>query len=164
MYTIWFVFKKDDREYVSNIIKKVSIQYKSQVFVPHITAYGLVDVDLHVLNEIVTDSIKGEKAFIVEKSNLSYSNEFWKTLFVEFTLNTHLENINKKLTESLDSFSKYEFKPHMSLIYKKMSQDEQKKIVNIINVKKTFKVTEVWIQQFSKNIKKWKIVNKYVLE
>ena len=46
-----FVFKKDDREYVSNIIKKVSIQYKSQVFVPHITAYGLVDVDLHVLNE-----------------------------------------------------------------------------------------------------------------
>ena len=164
MYAIWFVFEKNDTEYFSNIIKELSIKYNSQAFAPHITAYGLVDVDLDMLDKIVTDSIKGEKSFIIEKNNISYSDIFWKTLFVEFQQNIQLDRINKKLTKSLESFSKYEFKPHVSLIYKKMNQDEQKKIADSLRVKENFKVTGMWIQQFHEDMDKWKIVHKYDLK
>jgi len=93
-----------------------------------------------------------------------FSDNFWKTLFVEFYPNKQFERINKKLTESLGSYRKYEFKPHVSLIYKKMSKDEQKKLADGIVIKENFKITGMWIQQFSDDIEKWEIVSKYDLD
>ena len=84
-------------------------------------------------------------------------------MFVEFCINKQFERINKKLTESLDLYRKYEFKPHVSLIYKKMNQDEQKKLADTIVIKENFKVTGIQIRQFSENIEKWEIVCKYDL-
>ena len=164
MYAIWLVFEKNDTFYFSNIIKELSTQYNSQVFEPHITAYGLIDVDLDELDKIVADSIQGEKQFVVEKSKVLYSDDFWKTLFVEFKPNIQFERISKKLTKSLELFSKYEFKPHVSLIYKKMNQDEQKKLSSSMNIKEHFKITGMLIQQFNEDIEKWKIVRKYVFD
>jgi len=163
MYAIWFVLEKNDTEYFTNIINELSTKYDAQPFKPHITAYGLVDVDLEELDKIVENSIKGEKQFVIEKSNVSYSDVFWKTLFVEFQPSLQLERINKKITESLESFTQYEFIPHVSLIYKKMNESEQKKLADSIQIKEKFTVTAMWIQQFHEDIDKWKIVRKYEL-
>jgi len=163
MYAIWFVFEKNDTEYFANIIKELSVKYNSQSFKPHITAYGLVEIDLNELDKIVTNCIQGEKQFVIEKSNVSYSNVFWKTLFVEFKPNEQLMRISRKLTESLESHSKYEFIPHVSLIYKKMNPEEQKELANSIVIKEHFKITGMVIQQFHENIEKWKVVRKYEL-
>jgi len=163
MYAIWFVLEKNDTEYFANIIDTLSAKYNAQPFKPHITAYGLVDVPLEELDKIVAKSIQGEKQFVIEKNNVSYSDVFWKTLFVEFQPNVQLERINKKLTESLESFTQYEFIPHVSLIYKKMNESEQKKLANSIQIKEKFQVTAMWIQQFHDDIDKWKIVRKYEL-
>ena len=163
MFAIWFVFEKEDSKYLLQKIKELSIQYNCSVFVPHITAYGLIDADLNVVDKIVSDSIKGEKSIIVEKNSISYSNNFWKALFIEICPNDQLKRINKRLTESLISFSKYEFKPHVSLIYKEMNLDEKEKLVNTLHIKNSFKITGVCIQQFSEDIEKWKIVREYVL-
>ena len=161
MYAIWFMLEKNDTEYFEEIIDELSSKYNSQSFKAHITAYGLVDVDLDELDKIVSKSIQGEKQFEIEKSGVSYSDVFWKTLFVEFQPNPQLERINKKLTEYLKSFTKYEFIPHMSLIYKKMNSDEQKKLAHTIDIKDHFNVTGMVIQKFHEDIEKWKIVKKY---
>ena len=161
MYAIWFVFEKNDAEYLSNIINELSSKYDSQPFKPHITAYGLVDIELDKLDKIVANSIQDEKQFVLEKSNVSYSDVFWKTLFVEFQPNEQINRINKKLTDSLESFSKYEFIPHASLIYKKMDFEEQKKLARSVDIKKHFKVNGMAIQQFHKDLEKWKIVRNY---
>jgi len=161
MFAVWFVFEKNDTGYFSNIIKELSTKYNSPAFTPHITAYGLVDIDLDVLDKIVTNSIQDERQFVVKKSIISYSDVFWKTLFVEFLPHKQLDRINKKLADSLESFSKYDFKPHASLIYKKMNRDEQKKLADSISIKEDFKVTGMWIQQFHEDMDKWKIVRKY---
>ena len=163
MYAIWFVFEKNDAEYFSNIINDLSRKYNSQPFKPHITAYGLVDIDLDKLDKIVANSTQEEKKFVLEKSNVSYSDIFWKTLFVEFKPNAQIKRINKKLTDSLESFSKYEFISHTSLIYKKMNPEEQKKLASSIDVKKYFKVNGMAIQQFHEDLEKWKIVRNYEL-
>ena len=163
MYAIWFVFEKNDAEYLSNIINELSSKYDSQPFKPHITAYGLVDIELDKLDKIVANSIQDEKQFVLEKSNVSYSDVFWKTLFVEFQPNEQINRINKKLTDSLESFSKYEFIPHASLIYKKMNPDEQEKLACSIDIKKYFKVNGMAILQFHEDLEKWKIVRNYEL-
>lgn len=72
--------------------------------------------------------------------------------------------INDRLTKSLGSFGKYEFKPHAGLIYKKMNPDQKKKLAESLNVKNRFKINGICIQQFSEDISKWTIVRQYNLD
>jgi len=164
MFAVWFVFDKENNKYLSDIIKHLSIKYHSSNFIPHITAYGLVDVELDVMDKIVANSMKNEKSFIVEKTNISYSDDFWKTLFIEIYPNDQLTIISKRLTKSLMSFGKYELKPHVSLVYKEMNLNEKKKLVKTLNIKNSFKISGMCIVQFSEDIEKWKIVREYILD
>jgi len=164
MFAVWFIFENDDQKHLSQIIKKLSMQYDAPVFLPHITAYGLVDTRLDTLDKIVSNSIKGEKPFTVEKKSISYSDDFWKAIFVEIHPNKELVRINDRLTKSLGSFGKYEIKPHASLIYKEMNPDQKKKLAESLDVKNRFKINGICIQQFSEDISKWMIVRQYNLD
>lgn len=163
MFAVWFTFEKNDELYLSEIISALSKKYNAPVFLPHITVYGLVDIKIDELDRLVLESIKGEKSFRVEKNTISHSDNFWKTLFVELIPNEHLTRINKRLEKSLEMFSSYEFKPHTSLIYKKMTINEREKMTKSIDVKNSFLVNGMCIQEFSEDISKWKIISKYDL-
>ena len=164
MYATWFVFSEDDTKYLSNLIQELSKKYHSQIFKPHITAYGLVDISLEKLDKIVSDSVVGQKQISLKKSKLDYSDVFWKTLFVEFLPDESLNRINNELTKSLESFAKYEFIPHASLIYQKMNQDEQKRLANTLDIQENFEIIGMCIQEFSEDITKWKIVRQYFFD
>ena len=164
MYATWFVFSEHDTKYLSNLIQELSSKYDSQIFKPHITAYGLVDISLEKLDQIVSDSVVGQKQISLKKSKLDYSDVFWKTLFVEFLPDESLNRINNELTKSLESFSKYEFIPHASLIYQKMNPQEQKRLADTLEIQENFKITGMCIQEFSEDIAKWKIVRQYLFE
>ena len=161
MFAIWFVFENEDNRYLSQIIKKLTISYDASVFTPHITACGLIDIKIETIDKIVTDCIIEETSFIVEKNSISYSDDFWKTIFIEIKRNENLMRISKKLINSSYSFQKYEFNPHVSLIYKKINQKRQKEIVDNLRIKKKFKINGMCILEFSENINEWKIVRKY---
>ena len=163
MYAIWFLFEKNDQEYFSQIISKLSNQYGSPIFTPHVTVYGLIDTELEELDEIILDSINGIHSFNIEKNILSFSDDFWKTLFVEFNSNDEMQEINKNLTQHLSKFAKYELKPHASLIYKEMSTEEKQRLSDTLEIKNSFKITGIGIQLFSERIDEWKIVREHQL-
>ena len=163
MYAIWFLFEKNDQEYFSQIISKLSNQYGSQFFTPNVTVYGLVDTSLEVLDEIILDSINGIKSFNIEKNILSFSDDFWKTLFVEFNSNDEMQEINKNLTQHLSKFATYELRPHASLIYKEMLTEEKQRLSDTLEIKNSFKITGIAIQLFSERIDEWKIVREHQL-
>ncbi len=163
MYAIWFLFEKNDKEYFSQIISKLSNQYGSPIFTPHVTVYGLIDTELEELDEIILDSINGIHSFNIEKNILSFSDDFWKTLFVEFNSNDEMQEINKNLTQHLSKFARYELKPHLSLIYKEMSTEEKQRLSDTLEIKNSFKITGIGIQLFSERIDEWKIVREHQL-
>ena len=84
-------------------------------------------------------------------------------MFVGIKLNKNLNRISKILSKDLEKYEKYKFKPHISLIYKQMSQYEKQELVNKIQIKNDFKISGIGIQKFSENINEWKIVRKYEL-
>jgi 2'-5' RNA ligase len=163
MFAVWFLFGKEDTRYLEHIIKDLAAQYDSPFFMPHMTVYGLVDSNLETLDNLILESINGVKPFLVEKNSISYSDDFWKTLFIEIKQNLHLNNINEKLKNGLSKLSNYEFSPHISVIYKKMTENEQKFVAQNINVKNDFLVSKIVIHEFSNNVEDWKIVKEYDL-
>ena len=163
MYAIWLLFEKNDNKYLSKIIKNLSEKYDAPQFLPHITTYGIVDAELTTIEKAVRGSINNLKPFVVNKLGEGYSDYFWETLFIEIKPNYELNLINTRLSDRLSRYTNYEFLPHISLVYKKMSSSEKKKIISNMNIKNEFTIASIAIQQFSENVGEWKIVKDFKL-
>ena len=161
MFAVWYLFDKDDEDYLFEIITNLAKNYNAHSFIPHITAYGLINIDLKILDNEILETIQKIKSFSVETNTINFSDDFWKTLFVEILPNKHLVEINNNITKNLFQFCKYEFLPHISLLYKNIEKNQQQFLAESLDVKKNFKIIGMGIQQFSENIKEWKLVRRY---
>lgn len=52
---------------------------------------------------------------------IDQSDEFIKTLFVQFAMNAELRKINGIIRDTANDSSQYELKPHLSLLYKNLA-------------------------------------------
>jgi len=160
MFTVWLLLQKKDSKFISMIIKKLSQKYNSPEFLPHITIYGSVD-SRQAIEEAVKISIEDLKPFKVRTIGIDYSNDVWKTIFINIELNHELNLINKKISRNLNPYSAYQFVPHISLIYKKIPVIEKRKIIDNIKIKKKFTIDKIAIQKYSDNVNEWKIVKEF---
>ena len=162
--SIWLLPSRKDSHYLSEIIKKLSAQYKVPEFIPHLTIYGSIEINFEKAKLIVSKSIKGLKSFIIHANKLNQSDYFWKTVFIEFKVNEYLQAINKNLHKELIDFKNYKLKPHISLIYKELTDEEKIKIIKNLKVKKYYTIDSIAINRsvshISRDYKKWKILFK----
>jgi len=164
MHAIWLTFSKSDREYLKNIIDKISEKYQAPKFEPHITIYGLIDSEISLIETIAKEITLNQNSFLVKKSEILQSDELWKTVFIELKTSQQLESIHKEFKKYFEKISKYEFNPHISLIYKILPTEERIKIINELNIRKEFAVSKLAIQKFFPDVEKWKIVKEYDFE
>ncbi|MBC8502033.1 MAG: hydrolase [Nitrosopumilus sp.] len=158
MYAIWLLFNKTDTKYLKKIIKEFSNEFDSPIFVPHITVYALLNLDIKLIKKIVKRSIQDIEPFIIEKSRIKESDEIWKTLFVEIKMNRELNAINNNLKFELIKSSKYKFSPHISLLYKKTKKKNRILSVKNLKIKTKFQIDKIGILKFSNNVNEWKII------
>ena len=163
MHAIWLTFSKDDRDYLKKIIEEISEKYHAPKFEPHITIYGLVDSEMSLIDSIAKETTLNCNSFLVKKSKVLQSEELWKTVYIELKMNNQLESIHKNLKKHFENISKYEFIPHISLIYKILPIEEKIKIIDELNIKNEFLMDKLVVQKFSPDIEKWEIVKEYNL-
>ena len=163
MHAIWLTFSKNDRNYLKKIIDELSEKYQAPKFEPHITVYGLVDSEMSLLESIAKEVTLDHNSFLVEKSEILQSEELWKTVYVELKMNNQLELIYKNLKKHFEKIVKYEFNPHISLIYKILPMEEKIKIINELDIKNEFMIDRLVVQKIFPEVEKWKIVKEYNL-
>lgn len=161
MFAVWYLFDKDDENYLYEIIGNLAKKYNTPSFIPHITAYGLLDIDLKILDKEIFKTIQGVNSFSVDVTTINFSDNFWKSFFIEILPNKHFTKINNSLTKKLSQFSKYEFLPHISLLYNHMEKNHKQFLAESLDLKKFFKIKGLGIQEFSQNIDKWKLVKSH---
>ena len=162
MFAVWLLLQKSDMNYLGKIIDNLCMKYDSISFLPHITVYGLMNLELSEITRAVKDSIENLKPFKIKNIGIKHSEEFWKTLFIQIKSNPECSMINQKLSEKF-SVNSYQFSPHISLLYKKISIQQKTEIANSLKIKNEFTVDRIAIQKFSKNINEWKIVDEFSL-
>ena len=163
MHAIWLTFSKNDRDYLKKIIDEISEKYNAPKFEPHITVYGLIDSEMRLIDSIAKEVILNCNSFLIKKSEILQSDELWKTVYIELKTNSQLELIHKNLKKHFEKISKYEFKPHISLIYKILPIEEKIKIINELDIKSEFMIKKLVVQKFFPEVEKWKIVKEYNL-
>ena len=141
--SIWLIPQKKQKKDLQEIIDNLSLKYHTSTFIPHITIYYLgQSAKLNEVVPFIKQVAENTKPFELEIENILYSEQFTKTLYIQYKINPALQILYEKFRKKFYSINPYELNPHLSLIYK-------------TNMKKEDKVGE---------IKKFKIPNNLILD
>ena len=165
MYSIWVTPANKDRQYLSQIIQKLSNTFNTREFHPHCTLWGRVDLSLKHLISVVKYSSQGIVSFTVKRKKIDYSKSYNKTLFIQLHVHKSLSLLQQRIRNELGENYYYQFDPHISLIYKDgMSENEKLNIIGSLTIKNTFKMENIMINKTGDQIEEWKVVYKQKLQ
>ncbi len=143
--SVWLVPSEKDETYLSSAIKKLAVDYSAPIFIPHLTLIGDLKINFYDLKSAIDKVFDDKKPFVIKKTKLNQSEQFFKTVFIEFELDDNLKKFFKLLSSKTNNIALETFKPHTSLIYKIMSDEEKFKIIKNINIKNKFIIDRVFI-------------------
>ncbi len=116
----WLIPSEPAHSLLRAIINDLAHRYDAPVFEPHVTVH--VGADRADLAETAIERAAREcRSIRLKPFGIDQSDEFTKTLFVQFELSSKLLQLNELIRQSAHDSSQYEVKPHLSLLYKKIS-------------------------------------------
>ncbi|NER51988.1 MAG: hypothetical protein F6J92_36170 [Symploca sp. SIO1A3] len=100
--SFWLIPSEEDRAFFQKMIDSLGQEYDAPSFTPHVTIYSGEHTPDDNIAELIEKSTKEVKSFSLRVEKLEYTEEFTKTLFVQFlpcAILTHIsENIRSSST------------------------------------------------------------------
>ncbi len=158
MYSVWLTPGQEDTHYLKKIIQQLGERYQSPIFSPHLTVYsGIYDVSQNHISEL-NRMLKHVKKIPIKIKSLQYSSLLWKTLFLQIKQTRELNRVNDEIEKIFHSDTKYNFNPHISLIYKIMGTDDKQKLINQLTLKTNYMLGGLQIVKTGKDVESWSLI------
>lgn len=129
----WLTPAEPARSFLASTIAELAARFDAPVFEPHVTIYASEtgnDTPAQVLRHALT----GCKPLRLSARDIQYSDEFTKTLFVQFEPSPALAYLSRALQQASARHDEYELNPHLSLIYTKMAHSAKIDVVDSIKL------------------------------
>jgi 2'-5' RNA ligase len=118
---------------LQGIINDLARRFDAPVFEPHVTIH--VGADRADLAKTALEQVAREgREISLIPEGIDQSEEFVKTLFIQFVLNPELRQMNEMIRNAAQDSSEYQLKPHLSLLYKKMESAARRQLAASIVV------------------------------
>jgi 2'-5' RNA ligase len=116
----WLIPSESACSFFQRSINDLARRFDAPVFEPHVTIYVGADRADAAKNAL---GAAARKCNLIELTpvGIDQSDEFIKTLFVQFAMNAELRKINGIIRDTANDSSQYELKPHLSLLYKNLA-------------------------------------------
>lgn len=131
--TYWLIPAEPARSYFRSLISDLALRFDAPVFEPHVTLYGTKAADEDPAGAL-RSAIVNVKVPRLSVAGLDCSDEFTKTLYVQFQPDAALRRLSENLQAASVSQSEYKLNPHLSLIYKTMAPEAKRQIMNSLNL------------------------------
>ena len=129
----WLIPSEPAHSFFQRIINDFARRYDAPVFEPHVTIHVAAD-RADVAKNALGDAARECKLIGLTPLGIDQSDEFIKTLFVQFVMSAELRKITDMIREAANDSSQYELKPHLSLLYKNLAAATQCELAASINV------------------------------
>jgi len=129
----WLIPAEPAHRFLQNLINDLAGRFDAPVFEPHVTIYVGAD-STDALETVLSKAAQTCKPIVLQALEVSHSDEFIKTLFVEFGLNSKLRQLNQVIRSAAQDSSDYDLKPHLSLLYKRMSVQTRRQLARSIEM------------------------------
>jgi len=115
------------------IINDLARRYYAPVFEPHVTIHVGED-NADAATQALTDAARKCTSIRLTPVGIDQSDEFIKTLFVQFALSAKLRRLNEIIRNAAHDSLRYQLKPHLSLLYKKLAAATRRELAVSIKV------------------------------
>jgi 2'-5' RNA ligase len=115
----WLIPAEPAHAFFNSIINDLARRYDTPVFEPHVTLHVGADRG-DSAHEAIAESVREYTPIKLKPLGIQQSDEFVKTLFVQFALTAELRQLNEIIRDAAQDSAEYELKPHVSLLYNKM--------------------------------------------
>jgi hypothetical protein len=129
----WLIPSGPVHSFFQRIINNLARRYDAPVFEPHVTIHVGAD-RADAAKNALGDAARECKLIGLTPLAIDQSDEFIKTLFVQFAMSAELSKINGIIREAADDSSHYQLKPHLSLLYKNLAAATRRELAASINI------------------------------
>ena len=127
----WLIPAESARVFFQALINDLARRYDAPLFGPHLTVHvGSNRAD--AAESAISQAAHACKLMKLKALKIGHSSEFIKTLFVQFALNEELRQLNEMIRHAAQDSSRYELKPHLSLLYKRLPATARRELVGSI--------------------------------
>jgi hypothetical protein len=133
----WLIPATADRIFFQEVIDRLAENYAAFSFTPHVTIYWGEFADDASLTEILEQAVRGINAFSLQCDRVLYTDQFTKTLFVQFHPSIILSQITESIRNHSQSPADFTLNPHLSLMYKHLDADVKQSIAATISLPRT---------------------------
>jgi 2'-5' RNA ligase len=131
--TYWLIPAEPARSWFRSLIDDLARRLDAPVFEPHVTL-GVSNIADENLGAVLENALQQFEPHRLLVDGLDSSQEFTKTLFVQFQPDALLTKLNEKLRSASASPLEYELNPHLSLVYKRMPPKAKNEIMHSIDL------------------------------
>jgi 2'-5' RNA ligase len=129
----WLIPAEPARTFFQSLIEDLARRYDAPLFEPHVTIHVGAN-HVHAAEKALSKAARECQPINLEALGIDHSHEFIKTLFVQFTPNTKLQQLNAIICNAAEDSSYYELNPHLSLLYKNIPTEIRSGLADSINV------------------------------
>jgi 2'-5' RNA ligase len=129
----WLLPAGPERSFFQQLINDLAQRYCAPVFEPHLTIHvGTNCADM--AEKALVNASYHCKPVTLKTLQIGHSSEFIKTLFVEFPMTAQLRQLIQTICVATEDPCDYQLNPHLSLLYKKISNHERPQLTRSIEV------------------------------
>jgi predicted component of type VI protein secretion system len=125
----WLIPAEPAYQYFRALISELAVRFDAPVFGPHVTLYGTKAAGEDPAG-VLQSAVTNVKPLRLSVAGLDCSDEFTKTLYVQFHSDAALRRLSEGLQAASVSQRGYKLNPHLSLIYKTMAPEAKRQIMN----------------------------------
>jgi hypothetical protein len=118
----WVVPAEPARNFFASTIAELASRFDAPLFEPHVTVYVTRKGDENP-EDVLSSALADCEPLRLSVRDIQCSDEFTKTVLVQFEPSPSLLRLCGALQQASGSHDEYQLDPHVSLIYKKMTQD-----------------------------------------
>jgi 2'-5' RNA ligase len=129
----WLIPSEPEHGFFQRMINDLARRCDAPVFEPHVTIHVGADRADAAKNALGA-AARECKLIGLTPLGIDQSDEFIKTLFVQFATSAELSKLNSIIREAANDSSEYELKPHLSLLYKNLAVATRREVAASIDV------------------------------
>lgn len=165
-YSLWLEIEDCISLQLSEVIKNIAIEADSRPFKPHITLIGGIEPRTKNAEDVLDHISSSTKPFKLKLGKVMTEALHYKSIFLPCEKDDKLISLNNKCQSIFNK--SYEYKPHLSLLYSDISQNNKIKIIEKYSCKKfedlVVKIVSISLCYARDDVDNWKILKRVTLK
>jgi 2'-5' RNA ligase len=129
----WLIPAEPAHTFFQRLIEDLARRYSAPHFEPHVTIHVVANHP-DAAEKALSKASRECQLIKLKALEIGHSDEFIKTLFVQFAPNRKLRQLHETIRNAAQDSSDYELDPHLSLLYKNIRAIARRELADSIKV------------------------------